>query len=110
MTTNLPTESYIRLLNERKPEALILFAHYCVLLAYCDYSWYFHGVGRRFVAAIWRSLPPHWRRWISWPVIATGAVVDDNDDDEGSGDEREGSSWGGENYGEVKRWEQEVVD
>jgi len=78
--TNTPlpfAESYIRLLNERKPEALIIFAHYCVLLSYCDHAWYFYGVGKRLIAAIWWSLGPEWRPGISWPVAVTGAVMDD---------------------------------
>lgn len=71
-------EQYIRLLNERRPEALVLFAHYCVLLSYCDYSWHFCGVGKRLIAAIWRSLSVEMRPWISWPVAVTGAIVDDD--------------------------------
>lgn len=62
------SQEFIRLIQERRPEALIILAHYCVLLKKVDSCWWLAGVGNRMLAAIDEALGPEWRPWIQWPV------------------------------------------
>jgi hypothetical protein len=62
------SQQFIELIHQRRPEALIVLAHYCVLLKKVDSCWWLDGVGRKLLAAIDLELSPEWRPWIEWPL------------------------------------------
>jgi hypothetical protein len=61
-------EDYIMLLHQRRPEALVILAHYCVLLKKIDSCWYTGGIGRNLLAACEMTLGTEWAPWIQWAV------------------------------------------
>lgn len=57
-------DSYIALLAERHPGALILLAYYCLLLRPLDDLWYFKGRPGKLLACIVRALDDEWHPFI----------------------------------------------
>ncbi len=62
------SQEYIELVYDRRPEALVILAHYCVLLKQIHWIWYLKDVGLNMLAAIQRELDAKWRPWIQWPL------------------------------------------
>lgn len=61
-------ETYMHLLHKRKPEALVVLAHYCVQLKGVNSCWYFEGVGRNMLQAVNGELDQEWKPWIEWAL------------------------------------------
>jgi hypothetical protein len=61
-------ESYMQLLRKRRPEALIVLAHYCVQLKGVNSCWYFEGVGKNMLRAVDEELTQEWKPWIEWAL------------------------------------------
>ncbi|KAL3485011.1 hypothetical protein BJX62DRAFT_44214 [Aspergillus germanicus] len=59
---------YMALLQQGHPGALILLAHYCVLLRYMERYWYFEGQAAALLQAIRGRLGERWRGSLEWPV------------------------------------------
>ncbi|TKA27215.1 hypothetical protein B0A50_04552 [Salinomyces thailandicus] len=59
---------YSQLLKRRVPQALIILAHYCVLLDILDSRWWINGWSSNVVRDIMGSLDEQWQSWIEWPV------------------------------------------
>lgn len=67
-------ERFIAMLNSRRPEALIVMAHYCVILNHLNGYWWRHGWTAHLMSNIFRELDACWHSWIQWPMtlIHTG--------------------------------------
>ena len=63
---NLSSE-FIDLLSMRKPEALIILAHYAVLLHRRRRVWLVGNVGGILIQEISKSLGTFWKIWLDWP-------------------------------------------
>lgn len=63
---------YQDLVRERKPFALVVLAHYAVILHHLRDSWWMADWGIRILRAIDNCLEPGSRHLISWPIDATG--------------------------------------
>jgi hypothetical protein len=61
-------EVYLQMVNNKQPEALILLAHYCLLLNKVDKFWWMRGMSRHLLQTIHRTLGEKWESWISWPL------------------------------------------
>ena len=61
-------ELFLSMVNGREPAALILLAHYSLLLNKLDHTWWTAGMSRRLLREIHRSLAEEWRHWIAWPL------------------------------------------
>ena len=61
-------QDYISLLNSRKPEALIILAHYCIILHHLDDYWWMRGWAMHIIENVQRELDDNWRSWIQWPT------------------------------------------
>ena len=48
--------------------ALMILAHYCVLLKKIDHVWYLKGVGEELLENIRQSLSKEWRPRIKWAI------------------------------------------
>ena len=60
-------QEYISLLNSRKPEALIILAHYCIILHHLDYYWWMRGWARHIIENIQNELVDDLQSWVQWP-------------------------------------------
>lgn len=62
------SEQFVLLLHQHRPEALVILAHYCVMLKRVNSCWYLKGVGSSMLIAIENALENEWRPWISWAL------------------------------------------
>ena len=58
----------MKLVYERRPEALVVLAMYCVLLKQADWVWFLRGVGVKMLVAIEEELDTDWKPWIQWAL------------------------------------------
>lgn len=61
-------EHYLSMVNERQPAALILLAHFCLLLNTVDDFWWIRGMSRGLLQEIHQMLGEEWESWIAWPL------------------------------------------
>lgn len=54
-------------LEAHRPAALVLLAHYCVLLQIIDSFWFVKGMARQLLADIESKMHLGFREWLSWP-------------------------------------------
>jgi hypothetical protein len=66
------SQDYLDLLKDRDPAALILLAHYCILLEPLDSHWYMSGSSKRLLSRIYNQLDQEWRQWLHWPLEEIG--------------------------------------
>lgn len=65
--------NFVVLLQQRRPEALVILAHYGALLHKHRDIWVVGNVGSRVVCAVTTLLGRYWRPWLEWPnaIIVT---------------------------------------
>jgi hypothetical protein len=64
----LVTDRYIELLSERQPGALIVYAHYAVLVKRSSHCrWYLEGVAEQILRVADALVPAEWSGWLKWP-------------------------------------------
>ncbi|RAL01715.1 Zn(II)2Cys6 transcription factor domain-containing protein [Aspergillus ibericus CBS 121593] len=61
------TPEYVEHLALRRPEALVILAHYAVLVYWHRHLWLFGDGGRFMIEAISSYLGPDWAIWLEWP-------------------------------------------
>ncbi|KAH8805272.1 hypothetical protein F5884DRAFT_443481 [Xylogone sp. PMI_703] len=61
-------ELFLLMANRKQPEALVLLAHYCLLLNKVEDFWWIRGMSRHLLQEIHRALGTEWENWISWPL------------------------------------------
>ena len=61
-------QKFIMMLNLRAPEALIILAHYCVILHQLHGYWWKTGWTAHLIDNIYRELDQSWHSWIRWPT------------------------------------------
>ncbi|KAK5047432.1 hypothetical protein LTR84_006528 [Exophiala bonariae] len=59
---------YVDLLRQQAPEALIILAHYAVLLHRCRDSWLYGGGGKFLLESICSRLGDAWHQWLNYPM------------------------------------------
>ncbi|OAX84049.1 hypothetical protein ACJ72_01584 [Emergomyces africanus] len=78
MTLRFPiifSEQFLLSLRRRDPTALVLLAHFCVLLHRAPTRWWADGWSEQVMEAVFRSLDQRWRHAIAWPMKAIGVDV-----------------------------------
>jgi hypothetical protein len=68
-------DEYLTLLSERVPEALVIFAFYCVALKQLEWAWWMEGNSSQLIAGIYQLLGVEHRIWIQWPIEQLGFVA-----------------------------------
>ncbi|KAI9043302.1 uncharacterized protein KD926_003832 [Aspergillus affinis] len=63
---------YFDRLQDRHPLALVILAHYCIVLDHMNRHWWIQSWGRQVLEAIRSVLEPGWRVHISWPLEVVG--------------------------------------
>ncbi|KAJ5623884.1 hypothetical protein N7510_000193 [Penicillium lagena] len=72
--SNVPS-AFMDLVEEHHPFALVVLAHYAVILHHLRDSWWMGDWGSRLLREIGDTLGPDWRPLINWPVDATGCFL-----------------------------------
>ncbi|OTA55215.1 hypothetical protein K449DRAFT_176461 [Hypoxylon sp. EC38] len=67
----LVSGDYIHLLGDRRPEALVVLAHWAAYLHRCRGFWAFGDAGAHLIRGICRELGDRWKEWMSVPLQAT---------------------------------------
>ncbi|GAM91695.1 hypothetical protein ANO11243_097480 [Dothideomycetidae sp. 11243] len=60
------SNNYLQLLRQLHPGALIVLAHYCILLHRLEGKWYFKGRAQRLSGHIRQRLDPKWHAHVQW--------------------------------------------
>jgi hypothetical protein len=71
------SDEYLELLSSAEREALIIFAHFCVVIKSLDAYWWMQGWSEHLLGAIWHLLQPEDRLWIRWPMEEIGWIGED---------------------------------
>jgi hypothetical protein len=67
-------EKYFRLLRHRQPPALLIWAHYAILLQLLDDVWFMHGWAYDTVVVVDDLLGSAWAQWMQWPKEVCGVA------------------------------------
>ncbi|KAE8440857.1 hypothetical protein EG329_006374 [Mollisiaceae sp. DMI_Dod_QoI] len=59
-------EAFLAMVIELKPEALVVLAHYSLLLNHVDHVWFMYGMSGHLLRSIHSRLGREWQSWISW--------------------------------------------
>jgi hypothetical protein len=62
------TPEFLLSLRERSPIALIVFAHFAILLHGIDWTWWARGRGRHLACAVKETLPVEWQHLARFPL------------------------------------------
>ncbi|PWY92369.1 hypothetical protein BO70DRAFT_383942 [Aspergillus heteromorphus CBS 117.55] len=65
--TVIVNPEYVEYLVLRRPEALVILAHYAVLIHWHRGLWLFGDSGRFLIESISNHLGPDWAQWLEWP-------------------------------------------
>ncbi|KAF2968909.1 hypothetical protein GQX73_g4672 [Xylaria multiplex] len=72
---NLVDPMYPRLLAESRPEALIILAHYAIMLHQHRQFWVFGDLGENLIVSICRSIPAEWLAYLTEPLELLSAQI-----------------------------------
>ncbi|WQF76549.1 Putative zn(2)Cys(6) fungal-type DNA-binding domain-containing protein [Colletotrichum destructivum] len=71
------SQEYIALLQQRRPEALIILSYYAVLLHWARAYWTVGDSGRFLIEATSRHLGSYWADWLEWPNQELSVGIDE---------------------------------
>ncbi|KAI0853909.1 hypothetical protein F5Y00DRAFT_269255 [Daldinia vernicosa] len=60
-------ECFVGFLREKQPPALIILAHFAILLSSLEYCWFLEGWANHVSQGIADSLDPSYEQWLQWP-------------------------------------------
>lgn len=61
---------FTAMIDQQKPEALIILAFYAVLLHWCRNAWIVEDAGRFIIESIAERLQGYWSQWLAFPISA----------------------------------------
>lgn len=62
------SEAYLKLMEQKLPEALLLVLYYCVALKRLEHLWWVRGKAENLLNTVNAELGPGWERWTRWPI------------------------------------------
>ncbi|TVY51462.1 Sterol uptake control protein 2 [Lachnellula cervina] len=62
------SKEYISLMHKRRPEALVILAHYALLVKRMNMLWYLRGVGAKLLVAINDELAEQYKPYVEWAM------------------------------------------
>jgi hypothetical protein len=62
------SEDFLKMLEQKIPEALLVVVFYCVALKKAEHMWWVRGKGENLLRTLLAELGPGWERWTAWPV------------------------------------------
>lgn len=66
------SDAYLVLLEQKRPMALVILAHSCVLAKYAPYRWFLHDWIICITIAIEKTIGPVWKQAMRWPLDEWG--------------------------------------
>ena len=69
------SDTLVPLLKQDQPEAIVVFAHFCVLLKHHEAVWWLRGWGDHLIRRAYEVLDEKHRDWIRWPVEEVGIIL-----------------------------------
>ena len=70
---NTIPQKYLELLADQKPQALVILAHYAVMLHWADKEWFMRGMARYLLDTIKTSVGEEWQGALQWPSSVIGS-------------------------------------
>jgi hypothetical protein len=67
-------DRFVECLQHRHPVALVILAHFCVLLNDLSSLWWMQKWTQHLLSEIYNSLDQHYRIWIRWPIEEIGWI------------------------------------
>ncbi|KAK6368074.1 hypothetical protein LTS17_009814 [Exophiala oligosperma] len=69
---NLPPK-FLDLLGEKQPAAMVILAHYCVIMSWGEAedpndTWFINGWARYILKSVQESIPESWQEHLQWPA------------------------------------------
>lgn len=61
------SNEYIKMLEQRMPEAVLIAVYYCIPLRLLDTAWWMNGKARNLLETLLGVLGERWTRWTKWP-------------------------------------------
>lgn len=68
-------QDYFTLLEASNSEALLVLAHYCVLLNTVNYLWWIQGWPKYILESIQPIIEKKWESWLRWPMERVGVAM-----------------------------------
>ena len=62
------SNTYLEALSELRPKALVVLAHWCIMLKRAETVWYLQGAAENIMPVIASVLNEEWRARIAWPL------------------------------------------
>jgi len=72
---NTIPQKYLELLAGQEPQALVILAHYAVLLHWADNEWFMRGMARYLLDTIKSSVGEEWQGALQWPSSVIGSNI-----------------------------------
>lgn len=72
---NTIPQKYLELLADQQPQALVILAHYAVLLHWADHEWFMRGMARYLLDTIRSSVGEEWQGPLAWPASVIGSDI-----------------------------------
>lgn len=72
---NTIPQKYLELLADQKPQALVILAHFAVLLHWADKEWFMRGMARYLLDTIRSSVGDEWHDALQWPSSVIGSNI-----------------------------------
>lgn len=69
------TDKYVDLLRRHDPMALVVLAHYCLILHHSRHQWWVEGWSLHLARSIWNLLDEYWRPSAIWALREVGLEV-----------------------------------
>ena len=63
-------QAYLEAVRDLQPGALVILAHWCIMLNRAQMYWYLQDSAAHVLSSIWDVLDEDWREKISWPLQA----------------------------------------
>lgn len=68
------SHDFLQMLRQRRPEALVVLAHWAVFLHQDRDFWVFGDSGRILIESTRKSLGSYWDDWLTWPIAVLEAA------------------------------------
>ena len=69
---SIAPEQYFKLLQQRQPPALCIFAYFGAIVHSLNHYWWMEGCGQRIVDVVDECLGPYWTTYLEWPKRVVG--------------------------------------
>ncbi|OQE47013.1 hypothetical protein PENCOP_c001G04192 [Penicillium coprophilum] len=68
------SDQYFGYFQRRTPEAMVIFAYFCVVMKEMEWAWWMQGFSVHVISGIYYHLDEEHRCWLQWPMQQVGWV------------------------------------